>query len=184
MDVRSTEAMDGAFSSWFGNLSYMESFLWGAVVVVVMLSVRNLFRTSRGVDTNNNEPLPPRYEPLVKRDYTLEELAQYRGISPPNRRIFLAARGVIYDVSQGRSFYGPGAPYHLFTGTDASRALALTSTDPKDVSSDISDLSGDELETLDNWISLFKSKYPVVGNVITSESAVAASPQDEEASSE
>jgi hypothetical protein len=39
-----------------------------------------------------------RYEPLVKRNYTLEELALYRGVSPPNRRIFVAARGVIYDM--------------------------------------------------------------------------------------
>jgi hypothetical protein len=57
---RNKHTMDeSTAASWFGDVSYLESFVWGAVAVVVIISVRNLFRTSSGVDTNNNQPLPP-----------------------------------------------------------------------------------------------------------------------------
>lgn len=84
-------------------------------------------------------------------------------------------------MSAKASFYGPGASYHVFTGHDASRALAkgryslsrfhtslltLRSLNPDDVkNSDISDLSPSELETLEDWIQTF-SKYPVVGDIV------------------
>jgi hypothetical protein len=32
--------------------------------------------------------------------------------------------------------------------------------------------TSDELETLDNWIALFKSKYPVVGSVVSADGQV------------
>lgn len=45
-----------------------------------------------------------------------------------------------------------------------NRALALMSTDEKDViNTSLDDLGEDELKTLNEWITKFESKYPVVG---------------------
>ena len=44
-------------------------------------------------------------------DKTLEELAEYDG-TDPNKPILMALMGNIYDVTSGKEFYGPGAPYH------------------------------------------------------------------------
>lgn len=65
----------------------------------------------------------------------------------------------------GRIFYGPGGPYHLFAGKDASRALAKMSFEEKDLTGDISGLGVFELEALQDWEYKFMSKYVKVGTV-------------------
>lgn len=62
-------------------------------------------------------------------------------------------------------FYGPGGPYALFAGKDASRALAKMSFEEKDLTWDISGLGPFELEALQDWEYKFKSKYATVGTV-------------------
>lgn len=52
---------------------------------------------------------------------TPEELAAYDG-SDPEKPIYLAINGTIYDVTKGRGIYGPGGSYNWFAGVDASRA--------------------------------------------------------------
>lgn len=52
---------------------------------------------------------------------TPEELSVYDG-SDPEKPIYLAINGTIYDVSNGRGIYGPGGSYNWFAGVDASRA--------------------------------------------------------------
>jgi Cytochrome b5-like Heme/Steroid binding domain len=42
--------------------------------------------------------------------------------SNPDKPIYLAINGSIYDVSKGRGIYGPGGSYNYFAGVDASRA--------------------------------------------------------------
>lgn len=53
---------------------------------------------------------------------TLEELAQHDG-TDPEKPLFLAINGSIYDVSANRRTYGPGGSYHVFAGVDASRGF-------------------------------------------------------------
>jgi membrane-associated progesterone receptor component len=92
----------------------------------------------------------------------------------------VAVKGKIYDVSAKSSFYGPGAGYHVFAGLharcgdstcispgrDATRGLALTSLDVKDVdNSSIAELT--DLSTLNEWIASYESKYDVIGWVGT-----------------
>lgn len=53
---------------------------------------------------------------------TLSELSAYDG-SDPEKPIYLAINGTIYDVSANRRTYGPGGSYHVFAGVDAARGF-------------------------------------------------------------
>ena len=77
----------------------------------------------------------------------------------------MAIKGQIYDVSQSRMFYGPGGPYALFAGKDASRALAKMSFEETDLTGDISGLGPFELDALQDWEYKFMSKYVKVGTI-------------------
>ena len=40
--------------------------------------------------------------------FTAEELSLYNGVEPA-KPVYLALRGVVFDVTAGKDFYGPGA---------------------------------------------------------------------------
>ncbi|MBA0718950.1 hypothetical protein Golax_006666 [Gossypium laxum] len=107
------------------------------------------------------EPLPP---PVQLGEITEEELKQYDG-SDSKKPLLMAIKGQIYDVSQSRMFYGPGGPYALFAGKDASRALAKMSFEEKDLTGDISGLGPFELDALQDWEYKFMGKYVKVGSI-------------------
>ncbi|KAF0928863.1 hypothetical protein E2562_010721 [Oryza meyeriana var. granulata] len=107
------------------------------------------------------EPLPP---PVQLGEVSEEELRQYDG-SDPKKPLLMAIKGQIYDVTQSRMFYGPGGPYALFAGKDASRALAKMSFEPQDLTGDISGLGPFELDALQDWEYKFMGKYVKVGTV-------------------
>uniref|UniRef100_A0A0D9XL79 Cytochrome b5 heme-binding domain-containing protein n=1 Tax=Leersia perrieri TaxID=77586 RepID=A0A0D9XL79_9ORYZ len=107
------------------------------------------------------EPLPP---PVQLGEVSEEELKQYDG-SDPKKPLLMAIKGQIYDVTQSRMFYGPGGPYALFAGKDASRALAKMSFEPQDLTGDISGLGPFELDALQDWEYKFMGKYVKVGTV-------------------
>jgi membrane-associated progesterone receptor component len=51
-------------------------------------------------------------EAIIWREFSPRSLRQYDGTSPDQSKpILFAIRGKVYDVSSGRSFYGPGGPY-------------------------------------------------------------------------
>ncbi|KAI8535704.1 hypothetical protein RHMOL_Rhmol10G0194300 [Rhododendron molle] len=121
-------------------------------------------------------------------DVTEEQLRAYDG-SDPEKPLLMAIKGQIYDVSRSslapvvgisnelltvvdfscRMFYGPGGPYALFAGRDASRALALMSFDPKDLTGNIEGLSASELDVLQDWEYKFMEKYVKVGQLVGAE---------------
>ncbi|KAL3637057.1 Membrane steroid-binding protein 2 [Castilleja foliolosa] len=105
-------------------------------------------------------------EPVQMGDVTDEELRAYNG-SDPEKPLLMAIKGQIYDVSRSRMFYGPGGPYALFAGRDASKALALMSFDPKDLTGNIEGLSESELEVLQDWEYKFMEKYVKVGQLVS-----------------
>ena len=110
---------------------------------------------------DDGPPLPPH----ETKDMTLEELALYDGThAEVLNRVYLAAKGTIFDVTAKPEFYGPGAGYNVFAGKDASYGLAKTSLD--EVTGDLSTLSMSERDTLDQWYNLFTDKYHIVGKVI------------------
>lgn len=131
------------------------------------------------------EPLPP---PVQLGEISEEELKQYDG-SDSKKPLLMAIKGQIYDVSQSRMFYGPGGPYALFAGKDASRALAKMSFEEKDLTGDISGLGPFEVDALQDWEYKFMSKYVKVGSIkkdvpvtdgaASTESAEAAKPAED-----
>merc|ERR1719313_2636240 len=105
---------------------------------------------------------------------TVEDIAAFKGESavPPGRinaPIYLGINGKVLDVSfGGYEMYGPGGPYHLFAGIDASRCLAKMSFKPEDINSrDVSDLTEEEQKVLADWESRFvnSKKYPIVARL-------------------
>ncbi|RQM31281.1 hypothetical protein B5M09_007561 [Aphanomyces astaci] len=99
--------------------------------------------------------------------FTLDKLRAFNGEG--DKPIYIAIKGVVYDVSRKRDFYGPGEGYHLFAGREAARALAKMSFEPADLeNTDISDLNFMEKEILKDWIDKFTdyNSYPIVGRVL------------------
>src|SRR3989338_8980860 len=75
------------------------------------------------------EPPAPSIPP---QDMTVEQLKEYNG-SDHSKPILIGVDNVIFDVTRGKHFYGPGKAYALFAGRDASRALAKSSFDEENL---------------------------------------------------
>ncbi|CAD2214900.1 hypothetical protein AGDE_12743 [Angomonas deanei] len=100
-----------------------------------------------------------------QKGYTKEDLAQYDGVQNP--QILISLKRKVYEVDP--HFYGPGQHYHCFAGREASRPLAKSQLNDAEANKYWVDCTDEELETLDEYVELFDSKYPVVGWFIPSE---------------
>ncbi|CAH9111303.1 unnamed protein product [Cuscuta europaea] len=189
MDLQLWETLKEAIKS-FTSLSPAALFTIAALFIAIYYVASALFGSS---DHSNyqrareleeeSKPLPP---PVQVGEISEEELKQYDG-SDPNKPLLMAIKAQIYDVTQSRMFYGPGGPYALFAGKDASRALAKMSFEEKDLTGDISGLGPFELEALQDWEYKFMSKYVKVGTVkhqVAGSEEAAGATADGEASSE
>ncbi|CAM8931097.1 unnamed protein product [Rhodiola kirilowii] len=166
MDLYAT-AMDSIKA--YTGLSPAAFFTILAIMVVAYKVVSGFFVAADDYQTVQRRmqaeyrPPPP---PVQLGDVTEEELRAYDG-SDPDKPLLMAIKGQIYDVSRSRMFYGPGGPYALFAGRDASRALALMSFEAQDLTGDTSGLSSHELEVLQDWEYKFMEKYVKVGQIVT-----------------
>lgn len=121
--------------------------------------------------------------PLVFRTFTPTTLRPYNGTEDPH--VFLAVQGRVFDVTAGKSFYGPGGPYSNFAGRDASRGLAKNSfeedmlTDLDKPIDTLEDLNEEEKGSLDGWASHFEGKYLLVGKLVEEGSAEAEAAKKE-----
>ncbi|KAF5809770.1 putative cytochrome b5-like heme/steroid binding domain-containing protein [Helianthus annuus] len=89
-------------------------------------------------------------------ELTHDQLKQYDG-TDPSKPIYISVKGRIFDVSTGKSFYGPGGSYALFAGKDASRALAKMSKNDEDVIGSLDGLTEKELGVLADWEKKFEA---------------------------
>eukprot|EP00758_Cryptobia_borreli_P004377 Tbor_TRINITY_DN4340_c1_g1::TRINITY_DN4340_c1_g1_i1::g.7775::m.7775/K17278/PGRMC1_2; membrane-associated progesterone receptor component len=80
--------------------------------------------------------------------------------------IYLSLKGVVYDVTSGVDFYGPGKPYGVFAGKEVSRCLAKMDINDNESNADWENLNEEHTNTLNEWESKFQSKYPVVGQFL------------------
>ena len=125
------------------------------------MGLRQLVARWLGKKSEPPAPLPEAEE----RDYSVSEIAIYDG-SDPAKPLLIGIRGHVYDVTQGRSFYGPGGPYGMFAGKDCTRALAKMAFDEELFTGDVDGLEPDELAKLDEWIEMFEGKYRCVGRLL------------------
>jgi len=82
--------------------------------------------------------------------FTKDELLAYNGMDR-RKPLLLALKGRVIDVSAGADFYGPGGPYGIFAGKDASKGFAMMSLKEEDAHSDLTGVDDDHLKILDDW---------------------------------
>ena len=61
-----------------------------------------------------------KYMEQLEKFYTEEELKKYDG-SNDSLPIYVAVKGIIFDVSKNRQSYALGQGYNVFAGKDASK---------------------------------------------------------------
>ncbi|XP_030643245.1 neudesin [Chanos chanos] len=110
---------------------------------------------------NDPRVIKPSSKPV--RLFTEEELKRYDG-SEDGQPIYMAIKGVVFDVTTGKEFYGKDAPYNALVGKDSTRAVAKMSLDPADLTHDTTGLNEQQLESLEQvFTNTYKAKYPIVG---------------------
>ncbi|KAL4766496.1 putative heme/steroid binding domain protein [Aspergillus foveolatus] len=108
---------------------------------------------------------------------TPSELSLYDGTNP-DRPIYVAVNGTIFDVSANPRMYGPGGGYHFFAGRDATRAF-VTGCFAEDLTDDLTGVEEMFIQDMRNakkrvekqiahWVGFFgkHQKYFEVGRVV------------------
>lgn len=113
-------------------------------------------------------------EPDSPRNFTQSQLTYFDGKndekSGEQKPVYLSVHGIVFDVSDGRNFYGPDGPYEAFAGHECGVALAKMSFDKEH----LDDLDGcdklnhGEKTELEGWIEKFQyyRNYPVKGRLV------------------
>ncbi|WWC66390.1 uncharacterized protein I206_100292 [Kwoniella pini CBS 10737] len=129
--------------------------------------------------------IPSKHPDIIcQKKYTAKELLEYDGTGKKKggQRILLAILRVgldgkwgertVFDVTAGKTFYGPDGVYGNFAGRDASRGMAKQSfelemltpiDDPLDT---LSDLTRAEIDNMRGWHEHFERKYIVCGELV------------------
>mmetsp|Transcript_8578 Transcript_8578/g.14890 ORF Transcript_8578/g.14890 Transcript_8578/m.14890 type:complete len:300 (-) Transcript_8578:1366-2265(-) len=125
-------------------------------------------RSSKQAEEEEEEiPEPPR-------NFTTKQLRHFDGKvdekTEEQKPVYLSVAGTVFDVSNGRDFYGPGGPYELFAGRECGAALATMSFDESllDDLAACENLSVGEKSDLDNWLEKFEHYrcYPIKGRLV------------------
>ncbi|OWF39615.1 membrane-associated progesterone receptor component 1-like [Mizuhopecten yessoensis] len=154
-----------------GIMSRFVSELVGSPLNIALLGIC-AFLLYKIVSSNRKSAPPPPQEPelprMKKRDFTLEQLREYDG-KGQDGRVLVSVNTKVFDVTRGKRFYGPGGPYAVFAGRDASRGLALFSLTEeaiKDEFDDLSDLTTMQMESVREWEMQFTEKYDFIGRLL------------------
>lgn len=94
------------------------------------------------------------------------QLAQYNGIIKP--QIYVAIRGLVFEVTKNKERYGEGKAYFCLVGRDVSRLLGLNSMkDPQGTGLEnttwyTADFDERQNSLVDKWLDFFFKRYLVV----------------------
>ncbi|KAI4218342.1 MAG: hypothetical protein LQ349_008753 [Xanthoria aureola] len=106
---------------------------------ILLSTTLSYFITSESLTWNYRPPWtrPARIRAWLRGPITLTptQLSLYNGTSP-HLPIYLALNASIYDVTSSPHLYGPGGPYHFFSGRDATRAF-ITGCFTEDLTCDV-----------------------------------------------
>ncbi|KAL3617876.1 Membrane-associated progesterone-binding protein 4 [Castilleja foliolosa] len=97
--------------------------------------------------------------------FTAEELALYNG-SDHGLPILLGILGSVFDVSKGKSHYGPGGSYSHFSGRDASRAFVSGNFTGDGLTDNLHGLSSPEVKSIVDWRGFYFKTYIFVGKLV------------------
>ncbi|KAF7379167.1 hypothetical protein HZH68_017012 [Vespula germanica] len=163
----STSATTGQQNNSLFLTSFVEEIVRSPVNLVLVGIIALLVYKIVKSKIKSEEPLKEiKRLPKLHRDFTVEELKKYDG-NGSDGRILVALNGSVYDVTRGATFYGPGAPYAVFAGRDASRGLAtFTLESIKDEYDDLSDLESERMSYIKEWELQFKERYDYVGKLL------------------
>ncbi|PKU82743.1 membrane-associated progesterone-binding protein 4 [Dendrobium catenatum] len=103
--------------------------------------------------------------PDKPRLWTVEELAPFNG-TDEKLPILLGILGSVFDVTRGKSHYGPGGGYHHFAGRDASRAFASGNFTGDGLTDSLQGLSGVEISSVVDWRKFYFERYTFVGKLV------------------
>jgi len=105
------------------------------------------------------------YRHRKPRLWTVEELSMYNGTNE-ELPILLAILGSVFDVTKGRSHYGPGGGYHHFAGRDASRAFVSGNFTGDGLTDSLQGLSSSEVNSVVDWRKFYFERYIFAGKLI------------------
>ncbi|KAG2553964.1 membrane-associated progesterone-binding protein 4-like isoform X1 [Panicum virgatum] len=97
--------------------------------------------------------------------WTVEELSVYNG-TDEELPILLGILGSVFDVTKGRSHYGPGGGYHHFAGRDASRAFVSGNFTGDGLTDSLQGLSSSEINSIVDWRKFYFERYIFAGKLI------------------
>ncbi|PVH33076.1 hypothetical protein PAHAL_9G562000 [Panicum hallii] len=104
-------------------------------------------------------------KPSGQRLWTVEELSVYNG-TDEGLPILLGILGSVFDVTNGRSHYGPGGGYHHFAGRDASRTFVSGNFTGDGLTDSLQGLSSSEVNSIVDWRKFYFERYIFAGKLI------------------
>lgn len=97
--------------------------------------------------------------------FSLEALANQSQASDGKKRL-VALNGIVYDVSLDENRFGAGGRFQALVGADVSLALARGELNPEFFNRSLSDLTYDQVKTLNLFVKFFEQRYPRVGVLV------------------
>ena len=104
--------MDQTQSSEDVDSGVMASFITELVTSPINLALLGLcafllYKIVKSRRQDASKTQQPELPPMKKKDFTLEQLKEFDGRGKDGR-ILIAVNGIVFDVTRGRRFYGPG----------------------------------------------------------------------------
>ncbi|RZC67639.1 hypothetical protein C5167_011335 [Papaver somniferum] len=96
---------------------------------------------------------------VFRKLWKIEDLAMYNGTDADGSPILLGILGSVFDVTKGRSHYGPGGGYHHFAGRDASRAFVSGNFTGDGLTDSLHGLSSVEVKSVVDWRDFYNRSY-------------------------